>query len=318
MLGSSFEDFDLYFTELSNIEYEKPLIANLPYLISQSIKGAIRNRMMLLPTVVTLFLCTLVTLVCLSLLSALYRVDLDSEEVWKVRVFLKQQLSEEQMTEVQSNLSGMLGIQKVAFVSAEEAKERFSKRYGEEWLEGLEENPLPASYELWPQSAFRNSYQLDLVADYIKAVPGVEEVMTSSESLRILESKKWEVVLGCSLLGALLMATLWLILRNSVRLSLYSRKLLVENMKYMGASHRFILFPFVFESLLLALLSGLGGILVWWPLLLGVQVLLPFLNLSSDLNLWMALGVLSLAVFMSVNSTIEAVRLFLRREGNFG
>ncbi len=285
--------------------------SNLPYLITQTFKGMKRNRLILLPAGVTLFLCSLLFMISLGLLQGIYHLDTDSDEVWKLRIFLTGGLDSTAVERVGLALAGALGVERTEWIDPEKAKARFVERFGEEWFNPLDKNPLPGSWEVWPQPSFRNSYRLDQLAQNFTQIDGVEEVITSSESLRLLEGKKWQVILGSTAVGLLLLGTLWLILRNSVRLSLLSRRLLVENMKYMGASQNFILFPFIAEALFLSLLSCGLAIIAWWPVYWGVQSVAPFFVLTRGQVLWVQLPVLLLVSVMAVNGTIKTVKQFI-------
>jgi cell division transport system permease protein len=285
--------------------------SNLPFLIAHSFKGLYRNRLILLPAGVTLFLCSLLFMISLSLLQGVYHLDIDSEEVWKIRVFLDENIDSKTIKQIETNIDGSLGVQKLEFINSKKAKEIFVEKFGEEWFGPLESNPLPASWDVWPIPSYRNSYRLDQMSRQIQSVKGVTEVITSAPSLRLLESKKWQILMGATAVGILLLGTLWLILRNSVRLSLLSRKLLVENMKYLGASYKFILFPFVFEAMVLSVFSCVIAMAFWFPFYWGVRSLFPFFELSSAQIIQTQLPVLVLVSYMAISGTIRSVKLFL-------
>jgi cell division transport system permease protein len=112
-------------------------------------------------------------------------------------------------------------------------------------------------------------------------------------------------------LSVLLLATLSLIICNSVRLSLFSRQLLVENMKYTGGSPFFIEFPFVLEGLILGLVGSGLAVTLLAVLVNAIGNAIPVVaNNRSGLGLMLA-GVVALVTVLSAYFSYRTVRRFL-------
>ena len=135
----------------------------------------------------------------------------------------------------------------------------------------------------------------------------------SANSLYLDWMEKWRVPVeaGSTLLMLLVAGALSLIIHNAVKLNLYSRRILVENMKYCGAGEMFILAPFLMEGVLLGVSGSLIGVatltfLMWLSGLISptIPAQVPFWTCAITL-------VASTAVIAAVAST-RTVRAFLR------
>src|SRR5262245_47481449 len=165
----------------------------------------------------------------------------------------------------------------VKFVSKEMALERMQKRYPD-LVKNLPYNPLPDSLEVKPKKA----EYLDQIAASLKPLPpGVAAIergkKLSSRVLRV--AHVIEVIFTIATVILLIAATM--LIANTIRLAIFSRRREIEVMKLVGATNWFIRGPFMIEGLLV----GLGGAaLAVFFLILGKEIALPAfdIELSSD------------------------------------
>jgi cell division transport system permease protein len=202
-------------------------------------------------------------------------VERFGEEV-KLAIYLEADLADADRDALRLKLSGIDAVEGVTFVSSEEALERFRSGVGERSgvLEGLEENPLPASFELTLQSTARNAEGLRAIGEQVSNWEGVDEVGAGAEWIegytRVLGILR---IGGFALGGTLLVATL-LIVANTIRLALYARREEIEILRLVGASPSFVAAPFLIEGLVQ---GALGGGIAWLTLLGMFYALKPLL-----------------------------------------
>jgi cell division transport system permease protein len=165
----------------------------------------------------------------------------------------------------------------VKFVSKETALERMKKRYPD-LVKNLPYNPLPDSLEITPTKA----EYLDQIAAGLKPLPpGVAGIERGKKlSNRVLQvAHVIEVIFTIATVILLIAATM--LIANTIRLSIFSRRREIEVMKLVGATNWFIRGPFMIEGLL----CGLGGAaLAVFFLVLGKETAWRALdiNLSKD------------------------------------
>lgn len=187
----------------------------------------------------------------------------------EVKVFFVDGVTPKQVNAVSRNLSTDPRIKEYHFVSKTEALKRMKQKYPQ-LTANLPSNPLPASYEVTPQKAEDvKSIAADLRAQKFVGVEKIKDGQQTSE--RILQVGKWIWIVFLVMVVVLLIASVILI-ANTIRLSIFSRRREIEVMKLVGATNWFVRGPFMLEGLLQGLVGSVAAVLL---LFLGKQIALP-------------------------------------------
>ncbi len=134
----------------------------------------------------------------------------------------------------------------------------------------LPSNPLPASFEVTP--AVADNVKVIAVDLRTQKFAGVEKVKDGQQtSKRILQVGKWISYVFVVMVVVLLIASVILI-ANTIRLSIFSRRREIEVMKLVGATNWFVRGPFMLEGLLCGLIGSIAAVFL---LFLGKEVALP-------------------------------------------
>ena len=171
-------------------------------------------------------------------------------------------------------LEGVAHVKTVEFVSKtqalEELKEDLGKDKARELTSQLSENPLPASYRVTPDDAAN----LDGIRSAIISTSPNGERRTISPIVEKIfdrqdESQKIEQVTGAlkivlTVITLLLLLASLMLVGNTIRLSIYTRRREVEVMRLVGATRWFIRWPFMIEGVVVGFTGGLVAILILW------------------------------------------------------
>jgi cell division transport system permease protein len=185
-----------------------------------------------------------------------------------VKVFYEQDATEEQINALRAKLDADPRVKSITFVSAEEALQRMQQKFPE-LTANLPSNPLPPSHEIVPVRA----EDVDAIAASLRPVPaGVDKVkygkQTADQILRV--ARVIEIVFLAAVIVLLIASTL--LIANTIRLSIFSRRREIEVMKLVGATNWFVRGPFMLEGLICGLAGSIVAILL---LLLGKELALP-------------------------------------------
>ena len=185
-----------------------------------------------------------------------------------VKVFYKQDAKEAQINDVRAQLEADPRVKSVTFISAEKALERMRQKFPE-LTANLPSNPLPPSHEVVPVRA----EDVNAIARSLSPLPaGVEKVkygkQTADRILRV--ARVIEIVFLAAVLVLLVASTL--LIANTIRLSIFSRRREIEVMKLVGATNWFVRGPFMLEGLICGLLGSVVAIIL---LLVGKELALP-------------------------------------------
>ena len=254
------------------------MFGQLGYLIAESFRGWKQQRTVILPSLITIFLCSLLLASSLVAFWGVVRLLQTEKSLYSVEAFLPGEIPADSVQVVKRELERTKHVGSVEFVSADSAMADFRRHFGGEMLELVEGNPIPPFFRIKLDDESANPVDLIDVRNTVMRSGMFDEVQAPVEWVEKISAWKFRLVFWPVCLSVLLLVTLSLIICNSVRLSLLNRKLLVENMKYAGGSYGFIEFPFVLEGFMQGLVgSGLAALLLV-VLMDSVEEALPMLQ----------------------------------------
>lgn len=201
-----------------------------------------------------------------------------------VTAYLEAGLPEARQRELAATARGLEGVAEVGLVSEAEALERFRKgvAQGAAFLEGLDENPLPASLEISLLPGSQSAAGMHAVSAALAALPGIDELSSGQDWVEgYLRAVALVRGLGVGLGVILVLATL-LIVANTIRLAVVARAEEIEILALVGASRGFVSAPFLLEGLLQGLAGGALALLLLFGLF---HLVLPGFSFGLELLL---------------------------------
>lgn len=173
----------------------------------------------------------------------------------QISVYLKDDLSQEEIDETKETLSKIEGLQDIKFTTREEAMKNFKERLGDQQflLDALDDtNPLPDSFSLTVTSP----EQVKTIADTAAALDSVESASYSQDIINHLFNLTHLIrLIGVALIILLTGAAIFII-SNTIRLTVFARRKEIAIMKYVGATDWFIRWPFLLEGICLGFIGG--------------------------------------------------------------
>ncbi len=174
----------------------------------------------------------------------------------QLTLYLDKALDDNAAQQVIDALKQEDGVDKVNYLSRDEAMGEFRNWSGFGGaLDMLEENPLPAVAIITPKMNFQSADTLNTLRDRVAAVKGVDEVRMDDSWFARLAALTNLVGQVSAMIGLLMIVAVFLVIGNSIRSSIFSRRDTINVMKLIGATDGFILRPFLNGGAML----GLGG-----------------------------------------------------------
>ncbi len=147
-------------------------------------------------------------------------------------------------------------VNNMVYVSKEQALKEQVAAMGSDPSEFLGSNPFSASFELQMNADYANTDSLCWITQKLKANPMVADVFYQKDLIDNLNANLQKVSLVLLVLAGLLMFVSFVLINNTVRLSIYSRRFLIHTMKLVGASWSFIRRPFLLRCFWIGVASA--------------------------------------------------------------
>lgn len=166
-----------------------------------------------------------------------------------VSVLLDDDITPEQRNRIKTDLSAKESVKKITYISKEKAAADFKNHIGKDFELFLGQNPLPASYEVTLHDAFAtNEYIAGLEKEAAKW-NGVEEVLYQSGIIDQISSNIYRFNIILFSFGIALLFVSLILISNTIRMAVFSKRFIINTMKLVGATHGFIRRPFILSGL---------------------------------------------------------------------
>lgn len=190
----------------------------------------------------------------------------------QLTVYLSKTLDDTAAENVVAQLKQAEGVDNVNYLTREEALNEFRNWSGFGGaMDMLEQNPLPAVAIITPKLNFQNSDTMQSLRDRVSKVQGVDEVRMDDSWFARLAALTGLVGQIASMIGVLMIVAVFLVIGNSVRLSIFARRDTINVQKLIGATDGFILRPFLYGGALLGFSGAVLSLLLSEVLVLRLQ-----------------------------------------------
>lgn len=282
------------------------------YFVKEAGTNLRRNKLMTIAAVLTAAVSLLLLGGVLTLGDFVRSITGSIEEQVEVSVFLVDEITEAQQTDIETTLRELEVVRSVEYVGQEAAYEEFKELYKDQpalW-ENIDADVLPASFRV----RLTDPDRVDVIRSKLDRNPAVEEIADQRETVERLVRftallRTFSVVMIVVLLGAAV-----LLISNTTQLAIYARRREIEIMKLVGATNWFVRLPFMLEGIA----AGVAGAAIALFLLAvgksvarsQIPVWIPTTALGS-VTLGQGIWLMVLGIVVGALGSAVAVRRFL-------
>ncbi len=189
----------------------------------------------------------------------------------QLTVYFDLTLSDADAAKIAEQLRLEDGIKSMTFLTRSESLREFREWSGfDEALNMLPDNPLPSVALLYPDDKFNTSEQLAILRERVLMVDGVSDVRLDDGWFTRLTALTQLVAIAAGFLATLMVAAVFLVISNSIRLNIFSRRQSINVMKLIGATDGFIMRPFLNNGAILGFIGAIFAIIMSGALLSGL------------------------------------------------
>ena len=274
--------------------------SNVTYLVKKGISSVWKNFLMSFASFSILMVSLLLVGCSVLLMMNVNTIMSNIEDTNEITIYLKENITDSQVEHIRSVLEKNGDISDVQYYSKEQALEDFRDNMAEysELLDYLDENPMPETFLV----RVNDLSKIRRVVDTINEIEGVEQTKAPYDFASVLiQIRNTFSVIGGAVLISLIVVSI-VIVSNTIRTSVFTRRNEINIMRYVGATSGFIKTPFFVEGLFIGVLAGAASWGLTWLVYDSV-----FSLFSTDLTLWQMFGFYGLTPFDDIMWIVLAV-----------
>jgi len=229
-------------------------------------------------------------------------------------IFLQDDVREVDANFLRKTLDASVFVRYTEYISKERAAKELKEELGEDFISFLGYNPLSASIDVRMKAEYANQDSINKIENYLLHFKQVKEVHYQKSLINLVNENVSKISLVIILFSSLLLFIALVLINNTIRLAVYSRRFIINTMKLVGATWGFIRKPFLLKSILHGLYASLVAIF----LLSGLIYLVKnefgdLIDIVDPQFIIIIFGVvIILGVLINLISTYFAVNKFLR------
>jgi len=269
------------------------------YLFSEGIKNIWRHKMTALTAIISLSISLYIIGLLFLVEGNTYKILQYFRTKYKIEVFFNQEVGNEEAVGLIHKIKKIKGIRNVTIIEKEDAVRIFKDQFGENIVDVLGYNPLPVSAVVNLERNKKESINVEPIIKSIRNIKQINEIKYQGSLIRKIERNFKKISDRLPIISLSVTIIALLIIYNTIKLSIYSRKESIKTLELIGASRLFVKLPFIIEGVLLGLISV---IIVIPSLIITVEAVNYLISNFSTFNI--TLGTDSSVFFKLILMTV--------------
>lgn len=298
--------------------------ASFRYLVKEGFRNTWTNRMMSIASICVLLSCLVLigsaSMIFLNINSLVQKIE--DENV--IMVYIDDEATDADIDEMGIKLNDLSNVEKIEFVAKEDAWAEqiatMDEAQAEFFTETTDEIPLPDAYKV----TVKDLNQFTSTVKEIKALDHIYTVRQNTDLAKKLATLSHGITIIAIVIISVLFAISLFIISNTIKLTVYSRRLEISIMKSVGATNSFVQLPFVVEGIILGVVAGVLSLFAVWGIYevavksfadvfrsIGLTALTFTDYALPILGIFIAIGIIS-----GVGGSLITMRKYLTKEGS--
>jgi cell division transport system permease protein len=285
------------------------------YLLTEGVKNTWRHKMTAFTAIFSLFIALYIVGLLATAGNNTHKVLHYLRSKYKIEVFFKQDVSNEEAVGLIHRIKKIKGVRTATIIEKEDAMRIFKDQFGENITDILGYNPLPVSAVVNVDRTRRNPLRVEPIIKEIRTIDRVEEIRYQGNLINKIEMNYKRVSDRFPYFSSIIIFIAVLIIYNTIKLSVYSRRDLIRSLQLIGATRLFVKLPFIIEGIFIGLIS----VILVFPALMGTVKGVNYMvsnftsmniKLTFDTSVWIWL--FALVVVITLIGSYRAASSFLK------
>ncbi len=283
------------------------------FLLGEGFKNLWRHKMTVFTAVFSVFLA-------LTTIGFLFIAEQHSHKLieymrskYKIEVFFDYSITDDQAEQTVKEIKNIPGVYSTTLITKDRALDIYKSQFGEDIKEFLDYNPLPASCVVNLTRKKEGYLHIEPIINRIKSMKGIDNVNHQGRLINRMEKFYEQSLLGLSLAAFSILLVTVFIISNTIKLTIYSKKDLIQALKMIGATNSFIRMPFILEGILQSVIgAGLAAGFLYGVVFgankLLIQVSTFTIHVQWNFLAWLFL----IAIIISLFGSSRAISKFVK------
>lgn len=229
-------------------------------------------------------------------------------------IVLKEETAESAVNELKQRWTSAPYVASVKYFSQEDALNKWQDETGENLVEMLGVNPFCAEFEVKVKADYADVDSIEKIVAPLRANQAISEINVHTEMVETINSNIRSIALILSIVAAALILISFVLINNTVRLTVYARRFLIHTMKLVGATPGFIRRPFIINNIL----NGIIASIVAVGVLAGILYYCSTLDVSITKAVtwgqasWVFAGMLMAGILLCALAALFAANKYIR------
>ena len=219
------------------------------FLIAEGFKNIFRHKLTSFATIFSVFLTLYIVVFLILANQNTNKIIEYLRAKYKIEVFFKEGFTDDELNNAINQIGSIKGVRSTTLISKKDAEKIFKSQFGEDIFDLVGFNPLPASCVVNVEKDGIEKLEIMPIIKRLEMLPVVDEIKYQSGLISRIESyyeRFSQIAILCFILS---LAISIFVISNTIRLTIFSRKNLIESFQLIGATRSFVRFPFIVEGL---------------------------------------------------------------------
>lgn len=288
-------------------------MSKIIYLFHEGIRNLWRHKLTTFTAVGSVFFSLLIIGVFIIVHQNSHQLIDYIRSKYKIEVFFEDHVTNEDAQIAVDQIKELDGVQSIALITKEDALRIYQDQFDENLIDILGYNPLPTSAVINLEKHGNTEVDVEPLITALEKIPNVDEVVYEGTLIRRVEYfyKTTAKIISYIAIGLLVITII--VISNTVKLSVYAKQDLIQNLKSIGATKLFIKTPFIIEGILDGIIGAILAIIVLFVAARsGSTYLTDLFSFQIVFDIYGMVWLLAIAILIGLVGSYRGIRVLLK------
>jgi len=288
-------------------------MSKIIYLIHEGIRNLWRHKLTAFTAIGSVFFSLLIIGTFILVHQNSHQLIDYIRSKYKIEVFFEDHVSNEDAQLIVDQIKELDGVQSIALITKDDALKIYQEQFNENLIEILGYNPLPNSAVINIEKHGNTEVDVGPLITDLEKIPNIDEVVYEGTLIRRVEYFYNITIRIISYIAIGLLVITIIVISNTIKLSVYAKQDLIQNLKSIGATKQFIRTPFIIEGILEGIIGAILAIAVLFIAIRSGNIYFTdIISFKIDFDIVGIIWLFAIAIFIGLIGSYRGIRTLLK------